>query len=160
MQKAALALALTITCAGPLHAQGIETVPAHLNGAGPVSMGSFAGVRVRMPLGGKRGERQVVRAGLTIAPMQHRGGGDLKGPAWRIGDGLEFGFRSDEATPHLSMAGQRLTPAHYSHRGSASSKQRNSLSDFETVAVVAGGLAVVAGVGYLIVGKVAADNSE
>jgi hypothetical protein len=125
-----------------------------MNGVGPVSMGSFAGARIQIPLGGRRGEKQVVRAGLTIAPMQHRAGGGLEGPAWRIGDGLEFGFRSDEAKPVASFAGQRLTPT---SGGRGPIKERSNLSDVGTVAVVVGGLAVLAGVGWLIALDIAND---
>lgn len=147
MRKAALTWALAVTCASPLHAQTVETGPTPMNGVGPVSMGSFAGARIQIPLGGKRGEKQVVRAGLTIAPMLHREGSDLKGPAWRIGDGLEFGFRSDEAKPFASLGGQRLTPT---AGGRGATKARNNLSDVGTVAVVVGGIAVLAGIGWLV----------
>ncbi len=149
MQKSILAAALAASCAAPLHAQA-SGAAAHMNGAGPVSMGSFAGARVRISLGGAKGEKRAVRAGLTVAPMQRSSGSDLKGLAWRIGEGLEFGLRSDEPEPLVSLAGQRLTPVRYAPGRSMPAKGRNNLSDAGVVAVVVGGLAVLGGIGLLV----------
>ena len=64
-----------------------------------MAMGGFVAARVRISLGGTRSEQPKLRAGLTIAPMQRREGSDLRSPNWRIGEGLEFGFRGDDAAP-------------------------------------------------------------
>jgi len=153
----AASLAL-ISFALPLHAQTLEG-PAHLNGAGPVATGGFAGVRLRIPLGGTRESDKDVRASLTVAPMQRSEGSGLRGPAWRFGEGLEFGFRGGETAPHVSLAGQRLTPAPYAPGRSTPTKGRNNMSDAGTVAVVVGGLALLAGVG-LLVALDAADDPD
>ena len=58
----------------------------------PERVGAFGGVRVRVPLGGDEGERQI-RAGLAVAPTVQ--GTNLQGERpMRIGEGVEFGYRS------------------------------------------------------------------
>lgn len=139
MKKSIVAAIMAATCVAPVQAQMVSAPPP--GGAGPVSMGSFVGARVRISLGGARSEDQGVRAGVTIAPMQRHEGSDLKSPSWRIGEGLEFGFRDKDPAPQLSLAGMRLTPG----KG-APLKGRNNLSGAATVALVVVGVAVVAGV--------------
>lgn len=150
MKRSIVATILAATCVAPLQAQMVSAPPPE--GAGPVSMGGFVGARVRISLGGVRNEDRGVRAGLTIAPMQRREGGDLRTPTWRIGEGLEFGFRGGDPAPQLSLAGLRLTPG----KG-ASLKDRNNLSSAATVALVVVGVAVVAGVALYAVADEADD---
>lgn len=147
MKRPMLVAALAATCVAPLQAQTIDR--ARMNGAGPVAMGGFAGARFRLPLGGTRGEKRTVRAGLTVAPMQRSGGGDLRGLAWRFGEGVEFGFRSDEPQPQFSLAGQQLTPARYAPGGTTPTKGRNNLSGGTSTAVIVG-LAVLVGGGLAL----------
>ena len=150
MKSIAASLALLSCCASPLHAQTIDG-SAPMNGASPVATGGFVGARLRIPLGGTRSdESRKIRAGLTVAPMQRTDGAGLKGPAWRIGEGLEFGFSGDERSPHVSLAGQRLTPVRYAPGRSTPAKGRSNMSDAGTVAVVVGGLALLAGIGLLV----------
>ena len=144
MRRITASIALLACGAAPLQAQQLEG-PAHLNGAGPVATGGFAGVRLRIPLGGTKGSDKDIRASLTLAPMQRSDGSASRGPAWRFGEGLEFGFTGRETAPHLSLGGQRLTP------GKATpTKGRSHMSDAGTVAVVVGGLALLAGIGLLV----------
>ena len=150
MRSIAASLALLSCCASPLHAQTIDR-SAPMNGPGPVAMGGFVGARLRIPLGGtKSDEGRKLRASLTVAPMQRSDGAGLKGPAWRIGEGLEFGFAGGERSPQVSLAGQRLTPARYVPGRSTPAKGRSNMSDAGTVAVVVGGLALLAGIGLLV----------
>ena len=149
MRSITASLALLSCGAAPLQAQTIEGAP-HLNGAGPVATGGFAGVRLRIPLGGARDSDRDIRASLTLAPMQRSEGAGLRGPAWRFGEGLEVGFTGDEAAPHLSLVGQRLTPAPYAPGRSTPTKGRDKMPDDGTVAVVGGGLALVEGIGLLV----------
>ncbi|WP_447757511.1 hypothetical protein [Sphingopyxis fribergensis] len=150
MRSIAASLALLACGASPLQAQTIGGDP-HLNGAGPVATGGFVGARLRIPLGGTRSdESRKIRAGLTVAPMQRSDGAGLKGPAWRIGEGLEFGFAEGELSPRWSLAGQRLAPARYAPGKAPPAKGRSNMSDAGTVALVVGGLAVLAGVGLLV----------
>lgn len=151
MKSIAASLALLSCAATPLHAQTARE-PAYLNGAGPVATGGFAGVRLRIPLGGAReGEAdRTIRAGLTVAPMQRSDGAGLKGPAWRIGEGLEFGFAEGGARPQLSIGGQRLTGQRYAPGGATPAKGRSNASGVGTAAIVVGGLALLAGIGLLV----------
>ena len=71
--------------------------------------GTFGGLRLRVPLDGRRDER-APRLGLAFAPTVHTVGED--GAArMRIGEGLEFGFSGRRAAPALSIAGRRLGAA-------------------------------------------------
>lgn len=150
MKSIAASLALLSCAATPLHAQTARE-PAHLNGAGPVATGAFVGARLRIPLGETRGdESRKMRVGLTAAPMQRSDGVGLKGPAWRIGEGLEFGFTGDDRAPRLSLAGQRLAATRYAPGGRAATKGRTNASGVGTAAIVVGGLALVAGIGLLV----------
>lgn len=133
----------------PLHAQTADP-PLPMTGAGPVSTGGFVGARLRLSLGGNSAEDRTIRAGLMVAPMLHGSGADLRSPTWRIGDGLEFGFRDDDPTPQLSLAGLRLTPSRHAPEGPMPARGRNNLSDGGTVALALVGLAVAAGAGLLI----------
>lgn len=144
-----------LSCAAPLHAQTLRD-PA-LSGASPVAMGSFVGARLRIPLGETKRGGEPVRAGLTVAPMQLSGGSGGQAPAWRIGEGLEFGFTSDAPVAHVSLAGQYLGPARFAPGGRAAATARNNLSDGETVAAVVVGLALLAGGGLLLALDAAGD---
>lgn len=160
MKSIAASLALLSCGASPLHAQTLN-IGAPMNGAGPVATGGFVGARLRIPLGGAKGEEgRKIRAGLTVAPMQRSDGAGLKGPAWRIGEGLEFGFSGDARSPQFSLAGQRFTPARYAPGRSTPAKGRSNMSDAGTVAVVVGGLALLAGVGLLVALDAQGDNDR
>lgn len=149
MKQISAAIALFACCASPLQAQTFGG-GAPMNGASPVAMGGFVGARIRIPLGGKQEGGEKLRASLTVAPMQRTDGTGLKGPAWRIGEGLEFGFTGDDRAPRLSLAGQRLAATRYAPGGRAATKGRSNMSDVGTAALVVGGLALVAGIGLLV----------
>lgn len=147
---------VALTGAAPLHAQRMDGA-SRMTGAGPVSMGGFAGARVRIALGGTRSREQRIRAGLTVAPMQRSSSVDMKSSTLRIGDGFEFGIAGDRFEPHLSLAGQRLIPARQLPGGRVPTKGRSNLSDGGAVAVVVAGIAVLAGVGLLLALDAAGD---
>jgi len=149
MKRPIVFAALAATCAAPLQAQAIDGA-SRLNGAGPVSMGSFMGARLRVPLGRTVNEKRTIRAGLTIAPMQRSGGNDFRSRSWRFGEGIEFGFRSDEPKLLFSLAGQRLTPARYAPDRQAPTRNRNNLSGGKTSVVVIVGIAALVGGGLLL----------
>jgi hypothetical protein len=75
--------------------------------SGVTATGSFAGARVRLPLGGSAA-RERLRAGLVMAPTLHseQAGGRV---ATRFGEGLEFGFGPARRGVALSLAGRPLT---------------------------------------------------
>lgn len=144
MKNIMLVLALAATCAAPLHAQTNTVGPGmgpQMNGTGPLAMGGFVGARVRISLGGTKSEDQKLRAGLTIAPIQYRGDGDLQTFRSRIGEGIEFGFRGGDAAPQWSLAGMQLTGGK-----AVPGKGRSNLSDGATIALVVVAVVAVAGV--------------
>lgn len=157
MKKWIFAATIVATAVAPLHAQTIERA-GHMTGATQVSTGGFVGARVRIALGRTHGEKRTIRGGLTIAPMQHDRGNDFKSPTWRIAEGLELGFRRDEAEPVIALAGQRLTARHGGRR--LPGDGRSNLSNLGTAAVVVVGLAAVVGIGLLAALEIEDNASE
>ena len=108
-------------------------------------MGAFAGVRMRMALDGDARQRQL-RAGLTVAPtMLSRA---LNGESrMRIGEGLELGLTGNQP-PRLSIAGVPVSQLAQGPVGPGG--RRLNASTGEWIAIGAGALVVVLGVGYLV----------
>jgi hypothetical protein len=101
--SAALVVAQLAAVAQPAFAAEIERETS------AAATGTFGGLRLRVPLDGRRNER-APRLGLAFAPTVHAMGED--GVArMRIGEGLEFGFSGRRAAPALSVAGRRLGAA-------------------------------------------------
>ena len=147
MRQSMFVLALVAVAATPLHAQTAPVAPQPDGGAGSVAMGGFAGARVLIPLGGWTRKERRVRAGLTIAPMQYRGGGgDLQSWRSRIGEGVEFGFRGGVPVPQLTLGGMPLTGA---SAGPAPGKEHSNLSGGNAGLIVVG-VAALVGVGLLV----------
>lgn len=102
----------TITLAALVAAQILAAAPAGAAEllAGPETassrLGSFAGARLRVDLGGKRDAKP--RLGLTVAPLRQVRAGD---GATRVqfGEGVELGLTGGER-PALRVAGRRLAP--------------------------------------------------
>lgn len=115
-----------------LAAGQVLTVPAQaaeLGGRGPAAemeRGTFAGARLRVPLGARRGE--AARAGLTLAPTMHDGQGHIA-----LGEGLDFGVAGRDG-PALRVAGRRLD--------AEPAGERAGVSTLGAVAIGAGVLAV------------------
>jgi|SRR5687768_12449078 len=102
-------------------------------------MGAFGGVRVRVPLDGRAGQRQL-RAGLAVAPtLQIRSAnGEIR---TRIGEGLELGYQGDDRL-RLSLAG---TPVSRLAQGPAGPDGRRArVSTLGWVAIGVGGVLVAA----------------
>ena len=88
--------------AGQLLATAQPAFAAELTETRSQQMGAFAGFRMRVPLDGRAGERQV-RAGLTVAPTLHSRTDDGE-VRMRIGEGLELGVTGG-APVRLSLGG-------------------------------------------------------
>jgi hypothetical protein len=99
-------LTLTALVAGQLTIAAQPGFAADLTEARTQQAGGFAGLRLRMPLDGRAGDRQV-RAGLTLAPvLQAR---TLAGETHtRMGEGLELGFVGREPAS-FSVAGTPIS---------------------------------------------------
>lgn len=106
--------------------------------------GGFAGLQLSMPLGGADRDRQV-RAAATIAPtLQIR---DLAGATTtRVGEGAAFSLRADGRLS-FSLAGQDLKRNRF---GTKLGADKTGGGGLPTWALVLGGLAASAGVGYLV----------
>lgn len=133
-------LTIAALIAGQLMTTAAPAVAAELTEARTQQMGGFAGLRVRLPLDGRAGERQL-RAGLAVAPvMQTR---TLEGEMrTRIGEGLELGVTSREPV-RLSVAG---TPVSQLAQGPVGPDgQRLGVSNVGWIAIGAG--VVIAGLG-------------
>jgi len=99
----------TIAAAALIAAQLAAAAPASSaelidSPAGATSrMGTFAGARASVALGGKR---EGARFGLALAPLQRsrNGQGEAK---LRFGEGVEFGIAGRQA-PALRVAGHRI----------------------------------------------------
>ncbi len=133
-------LTIATLIAGQLMTTAAPAVAAELTEARTQQMGGFAGLRVRLPLDGRAGERQL-RAGLAVAPvMQTR---TLEGEMrTRIGEGLELGVTGREPV-RLSVAG---TPVSQLAQGPVGPDgQRLGVSNVGWIAIGAG--VVIAGLG-------------
>jgi hypothetical protein len=139
----------TLTMAALLAAQLVTAAPpamaAELADGRTQEMGAFGGVRVRMPLDGRAGERQI-RAGLTLAPTLQ--GRDVRGHSrTRIGEGLELGLDGDDRV-RLSLAG---TPVSRIAQGPAGPDGRRAgISPIGWVAIGIGVAAVAAATWFVI----------
>lgn len=133
-------LTIAALIAGQLMTTAAPAVAAELTEARTQQMGGFAGLRVRLPLDGRAGERQL-RAGLAVAPvMQTR---TLEGEMrTRMGEGLELGVTGREPV-RLSVAG---TPVSQLAQGPVGPDgQRLGVSNVGWIAIGAG--VVIAGLG-------------
>lgn len=112
--------------------------------------GSFAGARVRIPLGGSRSESGL-RAGLVMAPTLRTEGVDHRSTL-RFGKGAELGFRQGQPVA-LSIAGRRVT-------GPEARRLSGPRAGVSTVAWVAIGTGVVLVIGTLLLVDAMNDASE
>ena len=139
-----LIAAQTVVAAQPSVAAGLDAPPA-------VQTGAFAGVRLRLSLGGKQQEPRV-RAGLTLAPTL-RSHSISSGYRTRIGEGLELGLARER--PTIALAGM---PANRLLSGGVSS-QDNKLG-ISTGATIAIGVGVALVVGAAVFYSAATDCED
>jgi hypothetical protein len=99
MIAAAALIAAQLATAAPAPAAELIDSPA----AATSRIGTFAGARASVALGGKR---EGARFGLALAPLQRSGQGLAK---LRFGEGVEFGIAGREP-PALRLAGRRIAP--------------------------------------------------
>jgi hypothetical protein len=123
---------------------GQPALAAELGSTPDRDLGYFGGVRLRLPLDGRRGE--PLRAGLAIAPLvQTR---SMQGEVrTRIGEGVEFGVAGREPL-RLSIGGvpaNRLVPGRSGPNGS-----RQGVSTLGWVGIGAGAVVVTLGITYVL----------
>jgi len=101
----------TVAAAALIAAQLVTVAPASAAelidspGAATTRMGTFAGARASVALGGKR---EGARLGIAVAPVQRSQNG--RGEArLRFGEGVEFGIAGRQPAA-LRLAGHRVAP--------------------------------------------------
>jgi hypothetical protein len=135
---------------GQLLAAAQPALAADFAASEPERMGAFGGVRVRMPLGGSEGQRQV-RAGLTVAPTLRGDGIDGERPL-HIGEGVELGYRAGRPLS-LSVAGMDVGARRL---GAA---EEDDDDGPPTWALIAGGVVILVGLaGYAFVAGLNASS--
>jgi len=117
-------------------------------------VGAFAGLRLRLPLGGPPRERQV-RAVVTVAPTLHSFDDDRAVRA-RIGEGFQIGYRSDGQRT-FSLAGYDFAR---NRVGAAQNADDKSDGGIPTWAIVVGGITAAVGVGALVFFDALEDASD
>lgn len=117
-------------------------------------MGTFAGARLRIALGGNRNQPKV-RGGLTFAPTMHsranQGAAEIN-----IGEGLEFGHRSGHRIS-LSAAGQDIGG---NRAGVARAGEEDDNGGLPDWALITGGVVIALGVGGLLFWDALKDASD
>jgi hypothetical protein len=98
---AAALIAAQLATAAP--ASAVELIDS--SATATTRMGTFAGARASVALGGKQ---ESARLGIAIAPLQRsqNGQGEMK---LRFGEGVEFGIAGRQP-PALRLAGHRIAP--------------------------------------------------
>lgn len=104
--------------------------------------GAFAGARLRVPLGGDRGEK--ARVGVTVAPLTESIGADGKVNT-RFGEGMEIGISGSERAG-LRVGGKSLAQLTQGRPGPDGPKAGASTMK---------GLAIVGGIVVLTFGTIA-----
>jgi len=140
---------MTALVGAQLLAAAQPAMAARLEAAGDQQMGAFGGLRVRLPLGGEPGGRQL-RAGLTLAPTLH---GRLANGETRLrfGEGLELGLRGREPI-RLSLAGRDI-------RRLGARDGDGERRGIPTGALIAGGIVAVTIAGVVFI-AIAFDNAN
>lgn len=136
---ASLIAAQTLAVAEPAFAATLDDQPTTIQ----QSRGTFAGARLRIPLGG---EKATPRAGLAFTAMQRSGASDGSS-SLRFSEGVEFGF-AGSTKPQLMLAGQPLSATKLGLADDGDKK--GGISTLGTVAIVVGGLLVVGAIGAAI----------
>jgi len=142
-------LTMTALVGAQLLTAAQPAMAAQLEAAGDQRMGAFGGLRVRLPLGGEPGRRQL-RAGLTLAPTLHGllAHGETR---LRFGEGLELGVRGREPI-RLRLAGQDV-------RRLGARDSDGERRGIPTGALIAGGIVLVTIAGVVFI-AVALDNAN
>jgi hypothetical protein len=138
-------LTIAALLAGQMLAAAPPAMAADLADGRAQHMGAFGGVRVSVPLAGNSRDRRV-RAGLTVAPALHSRGHNGESRL-RIGEGLELGIVGSEPV-RLSLAGTRVDRLAQGRVGPDG--RRLGVSTAGWVAIGAGAVVTVLGVGYLV----------
>ena len=133
-------LTMAALVAAQLAAAAQPALAAELNDGRTQQMGAFGGVRLRVALDGRVGERRI-RAGLALAPTMHSR--DLNGNVrMRMGEGVELGLNGDDRV-RLSLGGTPVS--RIVHGPAGPDGRRVGVSTLGWVAIGAGVVLVAVG---------------
>lgn len=153
--KSLVAFSIVLTSIGTSAQAATLEAYQHPGRDSRAEMGTFAGARIRLALGGTKKREDRFRAGLTLAPVRHnRAGGDAR--PLRFGDGFEFGFTGSKASPRFSLAGRPLTETLRAREGKEDGKGGGP----STAVYIIGGVVLVLGVGALLLNDALHDASD
>jgi hypothetical protein len=107
--------------------------------------GAFAGARLRVPLGGGKGEK--IHAGLAVAPMVESRGSDGS-IRTRFGEGMEFGVAGQEKAG-LRLGGKSLAQLTQGRQGPQGAKA--GVSTLKGLAIVGGVVVLTLGALTLLI---------
>ncbi|TMJ18720.1 MAG: hypothetical protein E6G92_02435 [Alphaproteobacteria bacterium] len=147
---AGLVPALLLSAAQP-------AVAADFAEARDVQAGAFAGVRLRLPLGGDRGRRGV-QAGLAVAPAvlsTTMDGRSRRG----IAEGIELGLRDREPVA-LRLAGTRIDRLGVAPASQAPGGRRAGVSTLGWIGIGVGTIVVAVAIGTAILAHEISENDE
>ena len=112
--------------------------------------GAFAGARLRVPLGGDRGEK--ARIGVTVAPLTESLGADGRLKT-RFGEGMELGFSGSEKAG-LRLGGKslaQLSQARLTQGGQGPEGPKAGTSTMKGLAIVGGVVVITLGALALLI---------
>lgn len=119
----------------------LETSPP-TGATSPLRTGAFLGARIRLAVGSRKKEPRL-KAGLSFAAMQS--GQSMRGGSLvRFGEGFEFGITDSDRQPHMSIAGQSLSPRRLGAEEGADGGKKKGLSTPAIVGIAIGGAALLA----------------
>lgn len=148
---AALVVSQSLATTAPGLAATLDEQPATTQ----QSRGAFAGARLRIPLGG---EKLTPRAGLAFTAIQRSADGDGRS-SLRFSEGVEFGF-AGSARPQLMLAGRPIGARGLGVAQDGDEDKDRGPSTLGVIAIVAGGILVVGGIGLAVLAHEISKNSE
>ena len=148
---AALVAAQSLATASPGFAARLDDQPATTQ----QSRGAFAGARLRIPLGG---EKPTPRVGFAFTAIQRSGASDGSS-SLRFSEGVEFGF-AGSTSPQLMLAGRPVDAMGLGVAQDGDEDKGRGPSTLGVVAIIAGGLLVVGGIGFAVLAHELEKSSE
>lgn len=122
-----------------------------------VRTGAFAGVRLRLPLGGDRARRGV-QAGLTVAPAVVSTAMDGRSRRGIV-EGIELGLRGREPVA-LRLAGTRIDRLGVAPANQAPGGRRSGVSTLGWIGIGVGTIVVAVAIGTAILAHEISENDE
>jgi hypothetical protein len=151
--KPLLIASLVLAQAAPATAASLHDEPT----LGQQRIGTFAGARLRVPLGGERSGK--VSAGLGIAGVSQSRAAD-GATALRFSEGVQLGYSADRKLG-LTIAGKPLkAKSSAAQNEEGQDADDDGISTLGWVGIVAGGALIIGGIGLALFIDAMNDASE